>query len=131
MTLLLMSSPPISISHQLLRCRYSNSRDIVASSPSFSLPATRGASESLHVGWCSLYYQHFCQFWVFIAKQFKQNGLTGFKRHFFCKLPGSEKWVKIGGTLSTHTLCVKSRGVIVHGKRWFKVFQVCGCSLIY
>ena len=31
-----MSSPPISISHRLFRCRYSNSRDVVTSSPSFS-----------------------------------------------------------------------------------------------
>ena len=41
MTSLLMSSPPISISHRLFRCRYSNSRDAVASFPSFSLPAAR------------------------------------------------------------------------------------------
>ena len=41
MTSLLMSSPPISISHRLFRCRYSNSRDVVASSPSFSRPAAR------------------------------------------------------------------------------------------
>ena len=33
MTSLLMSSPPISISHRLFRCRYSNSRDAVASCP--------------------------------------------------------------------------------------------------
>ena len=39
--IILMSSLPISISHQLFRCRFSNSRDIVASSPSFSCPATR------------------------------------------------------------------------------------------
>ena len=32
MTSSLMSSPPISISHRLLQCRYSNSRDVVASS---------------------------------------------------------------------------------------------------
>ena len=38
---LLKTSPPISISHRLLRCRYSNSRDVVASSPSFSRHATR------------------------------------------------------------------------------------------
>ena len=31
-----MSSPPISISHRLFRCRYSNSRDVVASSPFFT-----------------------------------------------------------------------------------------------
>ena len=37
MTSLLMSSLPISISHRLFQCRYSNSRDVVASSPSFSL----------------------------------------------------------------------------------------------
>ena len=30
-----------SISHRLLRCRYSNSRDLVASSPSFSRPVAR------------------------------------------------------------------------------------------
>ena len=41
MTSLLMSSPPISILHRLFRCRYSNSRDLVASSPSFSRPAAR------------------------------------------------------------------------------------------
>ena len=41
MTSLLMSSPPISISHRLFRCRYSNSRDVVASSPSFSRLAAR------------------------------------------------------------------------------------------
>ena len=39
MTLLLISSPPISISHQFFRCRCSNSRDVVSSSPSFSRPA--------------------------------------------------------------------------------------------
>ena len=37
----LLSSPPISISHQLFRRRYSNSGDILARSPSFSFPATR------------------------------------------------------------------------------------------
>ena len=41
MTSLLMPSPPISISHRLFQCRYSNSRDVVASSPSFSGPAAR------------------------------------------------------------------------------------------
>ena len=41
MTSLLMSSWPISISHWLFRCRYSNSKDVVASSPSFSCSATR------------------------------------------------------------------------------------------
>ena len=43
MTSLLMSSPPISISHRLCRCRYSISRNVVASSPSFSRPAARVA----------------------------------------------------------------------------------------
>ena len=38
MTSFLMSSPPSSISHRLFRCRYSNSRDVVASSPSFPAP---------------------------------------------------------------------------------------------
>ena len=37
----LLSSPPISISHQLFRHRYSNSGDTVPCSPSFSFPATR------------------------------------------------------------------------------------------
>ena len=37
----LLSSLPISISHQLFRHRYSNSGDTVACSPSFSFPATR------------------------------------------------------------------------------------------
>ena len=36
MTSLLMSSLPISISHRLFQSRYSNSRDVVASSPFFS-----------------------------------------------------------------------------------------------
>ena len=36
MTSLLMSSSPIRISTRLFRCRYSNSRDVVASCPSFS-----------------------------------------------------------------------------------------------
>ena len=40
-----MSSPPISISHRLFRCRYSNSRDAVASCPSFSRPAARAPGE--------------------------------------------------------------------------------------
>ena len=37
----LLSSPPISILHQLFQCRYSKSRDIVASSPFFSCPVNR------------------------------------------------------------------------------------------
>ena len=37
---LLMSPLPMSILHRLFRCRYLNSRDVVASSPSFSRPAT-------------------------------------------------------------------------------------------
>ena len=41
MTSLLMSSPPISFLTRLFRCRYSNSRDVVASSPSFFRPAAR------------------------------------------------------------------------------------------
>ena len=47
MTSLLMSPPPISISHRLFRCRYSNSRDVVASSPSFC----QSAPESLLAGY--------------------------------------------------------------------------------
>ena len=45
MTSLLMSSPPISISHRLFRCGYSNSGDVVASSRSFSRPAARTLGE--------------------------------------------------------------------------------------
>ena len=42
MTPLLRSSPPInSISHRLFRCRHSNSRDAVASSPFYSHPSAR------------------------------------------------------------------------------------------
>ena len=41
MTSLLMSSPSISISHRLCQCRYSNSGDVAASSPSFSRPAAK------------------------------------------------------------------------------------------
>ena len=37
----LLSSPPISILHQLFQCRYSKSRDVVASSPFFSCPVNR------------------------------------------------------------------------------------------
>ena len=56
MTSFLMSSPPISISH---RCRHSNSRRAVASSPSGSpsrlfLPRLQSASESLLAGYCSI-----------------------------------------------------------------------------
>ena len=40
-TSLLMSSQPISISHRLFRSRYSNSRDVDASSPPFPTPAGR------------------------------------------------------------------------------------------
>ena len=43
MTSSLMSFAPISISHRLFRCRYSNSRDVVARSPSFSRPTSRTA----------------------------------------------------------------------------------------
>ena len=41
-TSLLMSSSPISISNRLFRCRYSNFRDVVASSPSFCRPNAKG-----------------------------------------------------------------------------------------
>ena len=40
-----MSSLPLSISHRLFRCRYSNSTDVVASSSSFSRPAVRAPGE--------------------------------------------------------------------------------------
>ena len=38
---LLMSSMPISISHPLFQCKYTHSRDVVASCPSFCCPAAR------------------------------------------------------------------------------------------
>ena len=41
MTSILVSSLPITISHRLFWCTYSNSRDVAASSPSFSHPAAR------------------------------------------------------------------------------------------
>ena len=41
LTSLLISSSPISIFHRLFRCRYSNSRDVVASSSSLSSSAAR------------------------------------------------------------------------------------------
>ena len=47
MTSLLMSSLPISISHRLFWCRYSNSREVIASSPSFC----QSAPESLLAGY--------------------------------------------------------------------------------
>ena len=46
LTSLLISSTPISISHRLFRCRYSNSRDVVASSLFFSRPATRAVRKA-------------------------------------------------------------------------------------
>ena len=45
MTPLLMSSLPISISHWLFRCKYSNYRDAVASSPFFSCPSPERPGE--------------------------------------------------------------------------------------
>ena len=50
MTSLLMSSPPISISYQLFRYRYSNSRDVVASSPFLFPPRRKSAPEGLLPG---------------------------------------------------------------------------------
>ena len=44
MTSLLMSSPPISISHRLFRCRYLNSRDVVALFP-FPAPLSERPGE--------------------------------------------------------------------------------------
>ena len=41
MTSLLMSSPPISFSHRLFRCRYSNSRNVVKRSSSLPCPVAR------------------------------------------------------------------------------------------
>ena len=50
MTSLLMSSPPINISHQLFRCRNSNSREVVASSPFLFPPRRKSAPERLLPG---------------------------------------------------------------------------------
>ena len=68
MTPLLRSPPPInSISHRLFRCRHSNSRDAVASSPFYSHPAARQRPGKLarrldiyimSFPPCSLYLQH-------------------------------------------------------------------------
>ena len=46
MSILIMSSLPNSISCRLFQCRYSNSRDVVASSPSFSRPAARASQRA-------------------------------------------------------------------------------------
>ena len=46
MTSILVSSLPITISHRLFWCTYSNSRDVAASSPSFSHPAARLSSRA-------------------------------------------------------------------------------------
>ena len=48
MTLLLMSSLPINTSHRLFRCRYSNSRDVVVSPPSFPAPLPEHPGELAH-----------------------------------------------------------------------------------
>ena len=45
MTSWLMPSPPMSFLNRLFRFRYSNSRDVVASSPSFSCPTARDPGE--------------------------------------------------------------------------------------
>ena len=50
MTPLLRSSPPInSISHTLFRCRHSNSRDTVASSPFYSHHAAKRRSQTRYI----------------------------------------------------------------------------------
>ena len=49
LTSLLISSPPISISHRLFRCRYSNSSDVVASSPSFSRQSAPESPRGRHL----------------------------------------------------------------------------------
>ena len=55
MTSFIMSFPPISILDRLFQCRYSNSRGVVASSPSFSRSAGsqamwRGGGKSHYEG---------------------------------------------------------------------------------
>ena len=60
MTSLLMSSPSISNSHRLFQCRYSNSRDVAASSPpSVSRPAARAPRRV-----CSLANLFLFHFWT-------------------------------------------------------------------
>jgi len=66
MTSLLISSPPMSILHWLFRCRYSNSRDVIASSPSFSCPTVRASQRD------SLQVIHQMNWWII-----SQGGFVG------------------------------------------------------
>ena len=81
MTSLLMSYPPISISHRLFPWRYSNSRDIVATSPSFSRPAppppasTRKSSPESWVAGYN-YYARQGSIWNKFNKKKKKNTHT-------------------------------------------------------
>ena len=65
MTSLLMSSPPISIKHPIFRSRYSNSRDVVATSHLCSLSAARAPRRA-----CSHAIHHTIPF-TFLLKSLK------------------------------------------------------------
>ena len=58
MTSMPISSSPISISHRLFRCRYSNSRKVVASSPSFSRPPPEWPKELARKLRCQVLTDH-------------------------------------------------------------------------
>ena len=58
MTSMPISSPPISISHRLFRCRYSNSRNVVASSASFSRPPPEWPEELARKLRCQVLTDH-------------------------------------------------------------------------
>ena len=71
---------PISISQRLFRCRYSNSRDVVASSPSFSRPAARAPRRA-----CSQATQR-QRYWTYFA-QYRELSLYNFVH--FCRRKSS------------------------------------------
>ena len=81
MTSLLMSSPPISISHWLFWSRFSNSRDIVASSPPSSCPeASLGKPKSSRLllsNICKSQGLNFCTKTI-ICYQFADAFIIGF-----------------------------------------------------
>ena len=58
MTSLLTSSPLISISHRLFRCRYSDPREAVTSSTSFSRPVARASRRACLQAKQVLYFTH-------------------------------------------------------------------------
>ena len=72
MTSMLMSSPSISILHQLFQCRYSNSGNVVASSPCVSHLAAR---ESQRACWQARTDQAF-RYWVILVLKANIDVLT-------------------------------------------------------